>query len=70
MNAGRFLTAALREGLEVRQSELAFTHESAGEFPSGSLILTRADNPDGLQTKLQSSLRRQAQPLKVLIQAG
>ncbi|WP_286824139.1 MULTISPECIES: M14 family zinc carboxypeptidase [unclassified Idiomarina] len=53
MNAGRFLTAALREGLEVRQSELAFTHESAGEFPSGSLILTRADNPGGLQTKLQ-----------------
>ena len=53
MNAGRFLTAALREGLEVRQSELAFTHESAGEFPSGSLILTRADNPDGLQAKLK-----------------
>ncbi|MCA1767047.1 MAG: peptidase M14, partial [Idiomarina sp.] len=37
----------------VRQSELAFTHESAGEFPSGSLILTRADNQGGLQTTLQ-----------------
>ncbi|MDV6316312.1 M14 family zinc carboxypeptidase [Idiomarina sp. HP20-50] len=53
MNAGRFLTAALREGLEVRQSELAFTHTNAGTFPSGSLILTRAANEGDLPEKLK-----------------
>ena len=53
MNAGRFLTSALREGLSVRQSELAFTHEKAGQFPSGSLILTVADNGQALSQTLQ-----------------
>lgn len=53
MNAGRFLTAALQKGLSVRQSSLAFTHESAGKFPSGSLIVTRADNPDNLSAVLK-----------------
>ena len=46
MNSGRFLTAALREGLTIKQSELAFTHETAGRFPSGSLIVTHADNAE------------------------
>lgn len=53
MNAGRFLTSALRKGLNVRQSELAFTHDTAGKFPSGSLILTVAGNNDGLSETLQ-----------------
>lgn len=53
MNSGRLLTAALREGINLKQSELAFTHETAGKFPSGSLIITHADNPDSeLATKL------------------
>lgn len=53
MNAGRFVTAALRDGLNIKQSELAFTHQSAGEFPSGSLVITHADNPDvDLATRL------------------
>lgn len=46
MNAGRFLAAALQHDLEVKQSELAFTHETAGRFDSGSLILTKADNAE------------------------
>ncbi|WP_404401087.1 M14 family metallopeptidase [Idiomarina seosinensis] len=44
MNAGRFITAALREGLQVKQSGLDFTHDTAGRYPGGSLILTKADN--------------------------
>lgn len=47
MNAGRFMTAALREGLAVKSSDLAFTLDSGAQFNAGSLILTRADNgPD------------------------
>ena len=46
MNAGRLLTAALRQELQLKQSELAFTHEQAGKYPSGSLVITHADNPD------------------------
>ncbi|AWL13134.1 hypothetical protein HMF8227_02682 [Saliniradius amylolyticus] len=60
MNAGRFLTAALRQGLSVKQSEEAFRHDKAGKFAGGSLILTLADNPredllDRLQTLVQQT---------------
>jgi len=48
MNAGRFLTAALREGLLVRSSDLAFTSYNGTEYPSGSLLIPRAGNPDNL----------------------
>lgn len=44
MNAGRFLTAALREGLTVKQTDLPFTHSNGKRYPAGSLILTHADN--------------------------
>lgn len=54
MNSSRFIAAALRAGLAIKQSELAFTHEKAGEFPAGSVILTRAENATSdLVTTLQ-----------------
>ena len=45
----RFLTNALREGLAVKSSDKAFTHEG-NRYPSGTLILDVADNPDNLQS--------------------
>ena len=44
MNAGRFLTQALRAGLKVKRTDLAFTHKNKQRYPAGSLILTHADN--------------------------
>ncbi len=52
MNTGRLLTAALREGLTVKQNDLAFTFKDGSEYPAGSLIFTRADNPDDLSATL------------------
>src|SRR5690554_188694 len=46
MNTGRFLTAALRAGYQVKRSDLAFTHSNGKKYPAGSLILTLADNPE------------------------
>ncbi|MGX5914234.1 M14 family metallopeptidase [Aliidiomarina sp. Khilg15.8] len=53
MNAVRFLTAAQREGLNVRSSNLEFTHDSDNTYPAGSLIVTRAGNPDDLTQRVQ-----------------
>lgn len=52
MNSARLLAAALREGLQVKQSDLAFTMKSGERFPAGSLIFTHADNGDGLADRL------------------
>ncbi len=46
-SAVRFLTNTLREGLAVKSSDKAFTHEGS-RYPSGTLILDVADNPDNL----------------------
>ncbi|RUO31842.1 peptidase M14 [Aliidiomarina sedimenti] len=48
MNAVRFLSAAIQQGLRVRSSDLEFIHDSKARFPSGSLVLSRAGNPDDL----------------------
>lgn len=53
MAAVRFLSAALREGLTVRSSDLPFTHDDETTYPAGSLILSRAGNPDNLTTVVQ-----------------
>ncbi|RUO22466.1 peptidase M14 [Aliidiomarina iranensis] len=53
MNSGRFLTAALREGLLVRSSDLKFTHANGIEYPAGSLIVPRAGNPEELTAVVQ-----------------
>ncbi|RUO36670.1 M14 family metallopeptidase [Aliidiomarina sanyensis] len=50
MNTGRLLTAALREGLLIRSSDLEFTHASGKTYPAGSLIIPRAGNPEDLTT--------------------
>jgi len=41
--AVRFLTQALRSGLDVKSSDKAFTH-SGRRYPAGTLIITVADN--------------------------
>lgn len=48
MNSGRLLTAALREGLLVRSSDLSFKHANGTTYPAGSLIIPRAGNPENL----------------------
>ncbi|RUO55633.1 M14 family metallopeptidase [Pseudidiomarina homiensis] len=52
MNGARLLAAALREGLSVKQSDLAFTLKSGERYPAGSLIFTRADNDAKLVEQL------------------
>ncbi|RUO50752.1 peptidase M14 [Pseudidiomarina aquimaris] len=52
MNGARLLTAALREGLSVKQSDLAFTLKSGQRYPAGSLIFTVADNDADLVDRL------------------
>ena len=43
--ATRFLAHALRQGLAVKSTDKAFTH-AGRRYPSGTLILDVADNPD------------------------
>ncbi len=45
--AVRLLANALRQGLAVKSSDKPFTH-SGTRYPSGTLIIDRADNPDNL----------------------
>jgi len=47
-SAVRLLAHALRRGLSVKSSNLAFTHMGT-RYPSGTLILDTADNPEGLR---------------------
>lgn len=54
MNSGRFLTAALREGLLVRSSDLPFTHANGTEYPAGSLIVPRSGNAENLTAVVQN----------------
>lgn len=54
MNAVRFLTAAQQDGLHVRSSDLEFTHDSDRTYPSGSLIVSRAGNPDDLTSRVET----------------
>ena len=45
--AVRLLVNAMRKGLAVKSSDLAFTH-NGNRYPAGTLILDAADNPDNL----------------------
>ena len=54
--AARLLTAALREGLKVKSSDLAFTHQGE-RYPSGTLIVDAADNPSNLRTVMADLAR-------------
>jgi len=43
----RFLSNALRQGLAVKSNDKAFTHLDT-RYPSGTLVIDAADNPDNL----------------------
>ena len=47
----RFLTAALRDGLNVRSLEAPFTLDGR-DWPAGSLVLTRGANPDDASARI------------------
>lgn len=57
------MSLALRHGLTVKSSHLPFTH-AGREYPSGSLIIPTADNPDNLHAMLQQ-LKVQAGNIEV-----
>ncbi len=54
--AVRLLVNAMRKGLAVKSSDLAFTHNGK-RYPAGTLILDAADNPDNL-TDIMTDLAR------------
>ena len=47
----RFMAAALRDGLNVRSLEAAFTLDGR-DWPAGSLVLTRGANPDDAPARI------------------
>lgn len=53
MSGVRFLSAALQQGLHVRSSDLTFTHDDETQYKAGSLIISRAGNPDNLNAILE-----------------
>lgn len=55
--AGRFLSASLRRGLRVLSSDKQFRQENRS-FPRGTLILKRADNPDGFDAVVATLARQ------------
>jgi len=55
----RFLAGALRDGLLVKSSDLAFTHQGQ-RYPAGSLIVDVADNSDGGSAELFATIRELA----------
>jgi hypothetical protein len=55
--AVRLLANALREGLAVKSSDLAFTH-GGKRYPAGTLILETADNPASLRDAMSDLAKR------------
>lgn len=53
MAAARFMSAALQQGLRLKSSDLAFTHQNGTRYPAGSLILSHSDNPGQLASAVQ-----------------
>ena len=45
MAAARLLSAALQQGYKVKSTDLPFTHQNGKQYPAGTLILSKADNP-------------------------
>ncbi len=54
--AGRLLTAALRQGLNVWSSDKAF-RQGERRYPAGTLIFRVHENPDSLETRLRELAR-------------
>ena len=53
MATGRFLTAALRQGMAIKTADRAFTLDDKKRYPAGSLIIEVATNDDDIATKVQ-----------------
>ncbi|WP_372626058.1 M14 family metallopeptidase [Arsukibacterium sp.] len=53
MAAARFASGALQQGLKVKSSDLAFTHQNGQRYPAGSLIVSHADNSPQLSEQVQ-----------------
>lgn len=47
----RFLSNALRDGMSVKSSDKAFTHQGR-EYPAGTLIIDVADNAEGIHASI------------------
>lgn len=54
MDAARFAAEALKAGVVMRSSDLPFTHQNGTRYPSGSLIIARADNNSELNQTLEN----------------
>lgn len=52
MAAGRFLTAALRAGINVKSTDKAFTLDNKTTYPAGSLIIEHRRNDDTVASKV------------------
>ena len=52
MAAGRFLTAALQQGITVKSSDQAFTLANNQKFSAGTLIIEKRRNDDDLAAKV------------------
>lgn len=51
--AARFLANALREGMHVKSTDLAFTHDGR-RYPSGTLIISVADNSAAVHERVRA----------------
>lgn len=51
MAAARLMSAALQQGIKIKSADVAFTHQNGKQYPAGTLILSKADNP-GLADKI------------------
>ena len=52
--AGRFLTAALREGIHLKSADEAFTLDDKRAFPAGSLIIEVKANDGDIQQRIEA----------------
>jgi hypothetical protein len=53
MAAGRFLTAALLDGLVVKSANRAFQLDNKKHYPAGSLIIEKRSNPNNLLHRIE-----------------
>ncbi len=51
MAAARLMSAALQQGIKIKSADIGFTHQNGKQYPAGTLILSKADNP-GLSEKI------------------
>ncbi len=67
MSAGRFLTAALREGIAVKSADKAFQMKGGQSFPAGSLIVERRANSSFSHGALTTKITNLAQQTGALV---